>query len=197
MGKQNEYYGLLLVSNVLYALSSVSLVGFAGYRHARVSRFCRLEWKSFIIIALYMLIMFSKFGVTLFYLVTGKDSTIAKRILDTAYMTFDMCVWFLTYYFVFDMQEVADLTQCGDHIEYMRVSRNTRITRWAFLAFSTLSSLAYHVIAFIEFFQEHLSAEMILVSGISRALYVLCVGYMSIKWFRLITFFIMKKREKN
>ena len=142
---------------MLYAITSLSLVGFACYRHVRVSRLSGLEWKSFIIIVLYMLIMFSKFGVTLFYLVVGSDSTLAKQILDTAYMTFDMSVWFLTYYFVFDMQEVADLTQCGDHKEYMRVSGNTKITRWAFLAFSTLSSLAYHVVAFIEFFQEDLS----------------------------------------
>ena len=36
-----------------------------------------------------------------------------------------------------------------------------------------------------------------MVSGISRAFYVLCVGYMSVKWFRLISYFILKKREKN
>jgi hypothetical protein len=181
---------MFLASTVLYGLGFLTLSCYACYRHVISSSICSLDWRSLIFIVLYMVILLSKFLATSSYLIFKEQK--ARIYLECAYMFLDICVWLITYSFLFDMQEVADIFFCGAPLEYEKRARRTRITRWLFLVGSTLFTMTYHIIEGLKLFKvgKEYSDILLIINGATRLLYGFCFIYISVKWLLLIDFFI-------
>ncbi len=137
-------FTIFLSSNILYAIGFLIVTCFACFRHVISGSIFSLDWRSLIFILLYMVILLAKFLATLTFLIS--DEVALKTSLECVYMFLDICVWLITYSFLFDMQQVADIFSCEAPLDYEKRARRTRIKRWLFLIASTLFTLTYHVI---------------------------------------------------
>jgi len=75
-----------------------------------------------------------------------------RKYLECAYILLEICLWLVTYSFLFDMQQVADIFFSGDPSEYEKKSKRTRVKRRLFLVGSTLFTATYHSIEGLQIF---------------------------------------------
>jgi CBS domain containing-hemolysin-like protein len=111
-----------------------------------------------------------------------------------------MTLWFMIFYFVFEMRAVRDLVASESSNEFLRQRANTAATRRWVMGSALGFSVAFHILAGGHMLAEDWFSDRMKVLGpltvAFRVAYLAVFTWMVAQWARLASFFIRKKREK-
>lgn len=94
------------------------LIGLESFTLTKV-KFKNVDKAALIIIGAYNLCMATKMISLIVYGdVEGQKSKSGKNVVDILNMATDITIWFMLYYFIFQMRAVADLVSSGSSEEF-------------------------------------------------------------------------------
>ena len=128
------------------------------------------------------------------------EDGVFKNTMNTVNMVSDMTLWFMIYFFIFEMKTMSDLFCSATPKQYRRSLAKTNKAGMWFLIVSTTFSALFHVIVLIKFFAEDFFYENIgIMSGcsiVSRGLYLLMFSYSVYLWRGLARLFVNIKKQQ-